>query len=172
MAADNKGDMAAPRHPVSPASRRPAPAGAGGQLPAAPQKPAKADPNKPLKNARAGESDTPQSYFRRFGNFEDHTYFVHLIGEAFLAKQVGKNALRLAKAWSHFMQAAMGLRVTRSPGNVQPETGETPDVGDRDLKSMAGNVDRGSFAYDNPFADHYATIAAQMQRGAAATYSS
>lgn len=136
----------------------------------------KSDPNKPLQHVRAGQDDSKPDlgnpYFPRYGSIEAHNFFVRLGIEEFLAKQTGKNALKLAKAWSHFMQATLGVaRVQRPRVDVMPEAGDTPDVGERNIASAAGSVNRGSFSYENPFADHYAMVANQMHKGASSTYS-
>lgn len=168
--------MAAPLSSASQASPGTAPAADEARLPSAPQTPEKADPNKPLKNVQAGEDDSKPDlgnpYFPRYGSQEEHDYFVHLSVDDSLNKQKGKNALRKAKAWLHFEQAAMGLRVPRSPGNVQPEAGDVPNVTEHSLASAAGSVDRGSFSYDNPFSDHYASVVRQMAQSAAAVHNS
>lgn len=167
--------MAASASTTSPANLQPASAAGSGPS-SAPQAPEKVDPNKPLKDVRAGpddsKSDLGNPYFPRYGSQVDHDYFVQLSVDDFLNKQKGKNALRIAKAWLHFQQAAMGLRVGRSSGNVQPEAGDAPDVVERSLASGAGSVDRGSFSYDNPFSGHYDSVVRQMAQSAAAVHNS
>lgn len=134
------------------------------------------DPNNPLKDLRAGQDDSRPDlgnpYFPRYGSIEAHNFFVWLGIEDFLARQTGKNALKLAKAWSHFMQATLGVaNVARQRVDVMPEAGDTPDVGERNIASAACSVNRGTFSYENPFADHYAMVVNQMHRGASSTYS-
>lgn len=146
-------------------------------MPPAPKEPEKFDPSKPLKNARGGADDSKPElgnpYFPRYGSVDAHNFFVWLGIEDFLARQTGKNALKLAKAWSHFMQAALGVgRVPRPRVDVVPEAGDAPDVAERSPASAAGNVDRGSFSYGNPFSDHYATVANQMAQGARSVHNS
>lgn len=167
--------MVAPRRPSRsrPHAPRPvAPAAAKARLPSAPKEPEKFDPNKPLKNVRAGQDDSKPDlgnpYFPRYGSIEAHNFFVRLGIEEFLAKQTGKNALKLAKVWSHFMQAALGVaRVPRPRVDVtflqtQIDPDLAPDVAESEFKSKSPGADWNS---------HYDMVAAQMHKGASSTYS-
>lgn len=162
--------MAALRHPVSPESQRPAPAGAGGELPTAPQKPEKADPNKPLKNARAGQLDSPpQSYFPLSGSLEAHRERTQRIIDEFLNNLTGKNALKMGKARNALTKSILvgGVgrpRVDPTFLQTQIDPGLAPeDIAEVELKSRSPGADWSS---------HYNRVSAQMQRGAASTYSS
>ncbi len=141
-------------------------------MPPGPPEPKKAEPDKPLQNVRTGQDDSRPNlgnpYFPRYGSREVHDFFVRLGVEEFLARQVGKNALKLAKAWSHFMQAALGVaRIPRSRVDVtflQPliDPDLAPDVAEFEYKSRSPGADWNS---------HYDIVAAQMHKGAASTYS-
>lgn len=154
--------MASPRHPVSSASQRPASA----------QTSEKADPNKPLKNARAGENDSNTDlgnpYFPRYGSAEAHHFFVKLGIEDFLARQTGKNALRLAKAWSAFINATLGVG---SVGRPRVDVTFLQTLMDPDLAPDVGESDFKSKSLGAEWNDHYARVAAQAARGGSSTYS-
>lgn len=63
----------------------------------------------------------------RFG--DDWQYYTNLIRTDFHNQQTLKNALKLAKAWSHFMQAALGVgKLPRLKVDVLPEPGDAPDI--------------------------------------------
>lgn len=164
--------MAAPLSSASQASPGTAPAADEARLPSAPQTPEKADPNKPLKNVQAGEDDSKPDlgnpYFPRYGSAEAHHFFVKLGIDDFLARQVGKNALRLAKAWSVFINATLGVgrvgrpRVDPTFLQTQIDPDLAPDVGESDFKSKSLGAE---------WNDHYGRMAAQAAKSATSTYS-
>lgn len=132
----------------------------------------KTDPNKPLRYVRAGQDDSKPDlgnpYFPRYGSIEAHNFFVRLGVEEFLAKQTGKNALKLVKAWSHFMQAALSVaRVQRPRVDVtflqtQIDPDLAPDVGESEFRSKSLGADWNS---------HYDMVAAQAFKSASSTFS-
>jgi hypothetical protein len=107
----------------------------------------------------------------RFG--DDWRYYVNLIRTDFHNQQTLKNALKIAKAWSHFCQAALGVgKVPPARSDVMPERGDTPDVQERHSKSAAGEVSGRYFSYENPFSNHWDMVFQQMAQGSAAVYKS
>lgn len=162
--ADNSLDMAAHptthRTPGSSASRAAAATqGAPTEKPKAASSPKKEDLQPWVTN-----KDHP-----RFG--DDWRYYVHLVRAHFHNQQTSKNALKLAKAWHHFMQAALGVgKLPALRLDVAPEPGDAPDVGEREAKSEAGRVEGRFFSYDNPFSNHYDMVAQQIAQSGVSTY--
>lgn len=161
--------MAESRPSISPASGLPASAEAGGELPAAPQRPAKADPNEPLKNVRAGEDDsTPwqeNSYHPRFG--DDWLYYVNLVYCDYHNMQSGKDALKIGKARNALVKSILvgGVgrpRVDPTFFQTQMDPDLAPDVAETEFKSKSLAAE-----WDG----HYGRMAAQAAKGASSTYS-
>lgn len=123
----DKLNMAAPRPqraPVSPA-QRPTAVKSTESIPA-PKTPAKIE--RPIQ--RLENSNHP-----RFGN--DWRYYVNLVVTDYHNRQTWKNALRLAKAWSHFMQAALGVgKLPHLRLDILPER-----LTDNDLNVAEGSPD-------------------------------
>lgn len=120
-----------------------------------PSRPSTSPTQKPVEKARVSEARAEVAKDRpiqrpentdhpRFGN--DWRYYVNLVVTDFHNRHSWKNTLRLAKAWSHFMQAALGVgKLPRLRVDILPEPGDAPDIAENgpDLsKQVAQTTDR------------------------------
>ncbi len=129
----------------------------------------KFDPDKRITGKLPHAKD-PKSYFPRFGTQQWHDFLIRAIAGDFLGRKEGNNTLKVAKAFSHFKAAAMGLHVGRQRLDVSLEEGDTPNISEYEMKSQANVVSGKYFSYNNPFSDHYQLLADQLVKAGMSTY--